>query len=55
MHDEDFTDKEYFSIYNERYYSSNLDGGLFGWPDLSMAGTNDAELYVIEVKYCMSI
>ena len=53
MNNEDLTEEEYFSIYNARYYSSNLDGGFFCLaisPDTTriLAGTNDAEIYVID-------
>ena len=51
--DPDLTDEEYFTIYNTRYFSSNLDGGFFCLaisPDTTriLAGTNDAEIYVID-------
>ena len=51
--DPDLTEEEYFTIYNTRYFSSNLDAGFFCLaisPDTTriLAGTNDAEIYVID-------
>jgi WD40 repeat protein len=53
MNDEGLTEEEYFTLYNARYYSSNLDNGYFCLaisPDTTriLAGTNDAEIYVID-------
>lgn len=47
------TDEEYFELYNQMYFSSNLDGGFFCLaisPDTTrlVTGSNDGEVYIIE-------
>lgn len=47
------TAEEYFTLYNQMYYASNIDGGFYCLaisPDTTrlLAGSNDGEVYIIE-------
>ena len=47
------TDEEYFTLYNQMYYASNIEAGFYCLaisPDTTrlLAGSNDGEVYIIE-------